>query len=326
MQLDLDTYVKDSSYQYLDVEFVNTSPTPVEARYNKDLNQPFVYEPEKFVLSVDRVELSIAEIVMFFSQDKDLQFNIRTVSPLPPVTVGSTVNLPLNTPVYSVNTIVDLFNTRLATAYATMQGLVPSLTGNPYGVVYNPITQLFTFYADPASVGVVELCLNNQLRELFHGNTYSISSLNYCLVFTPGFEGSNIVTLNGNTYYSNVGLYSTIDSWFSVKEVVVQTDSLPVDVLQRTSTSLFQAVGNNNVLVDFTVDLNYLNSTPSSRLIYIPLHPRYLNFSKTKRTGEMKKVSINLYYRTRNGNIHPIVLNPNDSFSVLLKFSHALTN
>lgn len=326
MQIDIDTYVKDSSYVYLDIESVNNSSTPQPARYNKDLNQPFIYEPEKYVLSVDRVELSVAEIVMFFAQDKDLQYNIKTLLG-PPITVGSTVNLPNGTAIYSVNTIVNLLNQRLATSYATMAGLVPALAGTrPYGVIYDSVTQLFSFYVDPASVGIVQLCFNDQLRELFHGNFYSISSLNYCLEFDSGFENSNVVTLNGNIYWRNMANYSTIDSWYQVKEIVIETDTLPVDTLNRTSTSLFQAVSSNNVLVDFTVDLNYSNSTPSSRLIYVPLHPRYLNFSKTKRILDMKKISINLYYRTRNGNIFPLVLNPGDSFSVLLKFSHCITN
>lgn len=326
MNIDVKQYVLDSDYQYLEIQAVNGSVLPLPASI--DITGPYTYisNPQEYKVTIEKIVVNINELPMFNSSDRNLLFTVRSL--VNNQVYFGDVNYPDDTNIYNVNDILTLFNTNLVTAINTIQPLIPGMpAGGELSVTYDYDRKSFTFYISSSITPYVTLCLNTQLRSLFRSNYFDLSTGDYCLVFTPGFNNENIV----GSYTVNRGTYSPISSWYNVTEILLSSNSFdvtPINYLEASIMSSITQLGDKRrVLAAFSVDINYEGNNPSGRLVYIPTNPRIMSFCRRNMDKELRHINLSLEYRTTNdGNPRRITTNPKDSFEVLIKFTKAITN
>lgn len=325
-----------SEYVYYECQKINNSTRVIDCTYEENRLTPIILKPSDYKFAIQRIEASLIDVPMFNSDDRILRITLRydpegiVVNEL--VVIGSTVD------VYSINQVIPLINAALATAYS---GIItaydaiygpgswaanPLLGQNRFGVNYNELADRLIVYADSRNANssplAVALVFNDDLVELFRGNTYTLSEQNR-LLFDVGFGGTNEIVIDGDDYIENVASYTTSAMWYSIKQVVVISERLGCRLVSIGTPGVSGPSITRSIILDFNYVVDNALNAPGTRLQYLSNNNRWTDLTKD---NPIHSVDFSLYYRTRSERLIPVKLRPGESFSILCVFAKTLTN
>ncbi|HNU61860.1 MAG TPA: hypothetical protein PKL04_06650 [Methanofastidiosum sp.] len=334
-----------SEYIYYECQFLNTTSFDLPAVFEEVRKQPLVMKPSDYKFAVVRIESSLANSWMFRTDEIVLKVGnyyapdnllvIKTVNFGPGVEFIYNIDFALK----ALNdTLVDTFND-LKAAYNAIYGPGAweaniNLAQKPFGYSYDHASRLFVIYADPLNetglANAVTLLSINNMNDFFAGNAYvgfapySGEQTALEVFFDLGFGSSNLVTLNtGGDFIVNTASYDTTELWYSVKQIILGTNKLPVRLLEVGLTTEIGNPVKRAIITDFNYTLNNTTNSPGSRLQYIADNYRWIDL-----TGDnpLTQIQFELFYRNKDESLTKVLLKPDDSFSILCLFAKTVTN
>ena len=326
-----------SVYNYYECQRINLTDNTILCEYEENRAAPIVDKPSDYKFAIQRIEASLIDIPMFNSDERTLEVTCT----YPPDNLRATevVLIPAGLNIYNINQVIPYLNDALAAGFLAIQGLYnaiygpnawslnPLLATEPFGIVYDEVSDRLEIYSDvrndfllPTAMG---LEFNDEMEELFKGNTYDVFDTNRVL-FTRGYGDSDVVTLpDGRNYLANIASYSTSAMWYSIKQIVVISEKLTARMVQIGTPGLTGVPLARNIVLDFNYVPDNMGNAPGSRLQYLSTQNRW-----TDLTGDtpIHSIDFKLYYRNRNERLIPITLRPGESFSILCLFAKTVTN
>jgi hypothetical protein len=231
--------------------------------------------------------------------------------------------------VYAYQNLIDAFNTALATAY-THAGS-PGGAGAPY-FFYTSSTQLISLVlptAFVAAVGTPQVYINSYSRIYLDAFNFQSIGIN-----TPTGKDNIFITndLNQNNTAPNPPFtissyiltqeYVYINSWSSLRKIVVTSLSLPV-----RSEYIPSQQGNGNlgqdvsatlpIVTDFVPNLEFAGQERSNFYYYPQSQYRIIDMlSDTPLT----KIDLSFYWEDKVGNLYPILIPSGQQVSAKIAF------
>ena len=352
---------EESDVVYFDLissNFYSTSQIPY-AEYNQSRTIPYLKNPSEYYGAIVNFSLDNTSIPVFVAEilgdqsNKDL--TIYTVS----LTYqGSSVTQPVifspqnllapvpNAPntypdgqayygggyysIYSYEYFTSLVNTALASAYASLRILQPSLPVNSSPIIsYNSATQLFTVTVidalyNPSLGASISIYLNPPLLHLYSflpsssvilgGVTEELLIINNYIGVLDTTSGKRAITQE----------LSSIQFWSPASCITITTDFLPVN---RVIIATPQIFANNNVL---RIPDNNSLTQPILLEYSVPdaIYTKTINYNPTAQyqffdmmsDTPLYNIDFKFWYRGKSGLLFPIYLNSGSSVSLKLGF------
>lgn len=250
---------------------------------------------------------------------------------------------------YSYQHVINVINIGFSTAFNKLYqaveisdalfhtGILP--TRNPPFLIWDIQTNSAILNADSAGFtqsdsGVINIYFNNSLYTYFssfyaiYSGYQSINGKNKQIVITNNESGSNSIQypISGDsTPYTAIQVfqeYSTIDIWTPISNITFTSNSLPIvsnliatpqiyyDQTQATGSS--SGSNSSQIITDMTADGMY-----KPNLLYTPAFPRKISLLGT---SDIKVLDIEVYYKTKTGELIPFLLNSGCSASIKISF------
>lgn len=253
------------------------------------------------------------------------------------------VQLGVNQEVYNVNYVIAAINLAMSEAFTDLKAAYNAIYGvnawesntnlgqKPFGTKYDEVSRLLTVYADTLNYtnnpNAVELIFTRGMIDFFCGNAFDRITDNLLpnslsLFFDVGFYDSNIVSLGGDLFISNVSSYDTTEIWYNIKQIVIISNKLGVRLLDVSLNYEVSAPIFRNVVLDFDYVIDNNNNSPGSRVNYLANNNRWIDIQFD---GPIKEIDFEIFYRRKDDTLIPLQLRPGDSFSVLCLFAKTLT-
>lgn len=324
-----------SEYIYYECQRINNTPFTIDCTYEENRSTAIINKPSDYKFSIQRIEASLVDVPMFNSDERVLTVT-NTFAP-EGIIVTEQVVLGTSVDIFNINQVIPLINSALELAYSGVitaydaiygpgaWGANPLLEQNPFGVRYDELTDRLTIYAGllntnnrPLAVGLI---FNDEMVELFRGNTYSLAVPNR-LLFNDGFEDVNQIMMPSGVFVENIASYTTSAMWYSIKQVVVISERLGARVVNIGTPGVSGTPFTRSIVLDFNYVVDNLLNAPGTRLQYLSNNNRWTDLTKD---NAIHSIDFSLYYRTRNERLVPIRLRPGESFSILCVFAKTLT-
>lgn len=326
-----------SEYMYYECQKINLTNQVLNCEYEETRAAPIMMKPSDYKFCIQRIEASLVDIPMFNSDDKVL--TVTMSYPPDNLSTTQTVVLPPGLDIFNINQVVPAINTALFNAFLALQGLYngiygpgawslnPLLAQQPFGVKYEETSDRLVIYTSLRNANFLPnasfLSFNNQMQELFRGNTYFINPSNMLLI-QDGYGDVNRVTLpDGVTYLSNVASYSTSAMWYSIKQIVVVSNRLGARLVQIGTPGAAGQAATRSIVLDFNYVPDNLANSPGTRLQFLSANNRWTDMTTDH---PLQTIDFQLFYRNKNERLIPIKLRPGESFSLLCLFAKTLTN
>lgn len=308
---------------------------PTAATYNESLTIPLLDDCSKYYCSIIRFTIPLNDLPILVMPILNNQpnpnltpliFGIRfagTNFPVNVVYVSLEPTLPPTpgtgpiffTPlqlsstyywIYTFTNVINMFNTALNTAM-TNAGL--GAVASPF-YSFDPVTQLFSLTITPAFVATgAEIFMNNEASNYLSSFNYRFYGYNQ----PQGRDLSHILTplptLNAAGTYIFTEDYNTIDLWFSLRKILITSNTIPVQQESSPAQSLSGVnTGVNNyipIITDFVPQLEFSNQSRSIAY-YVPLS----QYRLVDMISEipLNKINFNIYWQDKTGNIYPLLL------------------
>lgn len=328
----------------------NPLPQNKLAIYEETLSTPIINCPEDYYASILRfsIPLDSLPILSFplnpFQNNPNqslLQIGIQTAGgtkfPQFVIFVPQTTNIPAPTPassspyfnsnqitsqyyyIFSIVAFITMINNALAAAFTA--------AGSPGGgaapfYIYKPASQTISLIVTSAFIGSgAQIFMNGIL------NTY-LYSFFYNTINDPNtgeyqfFHNLSVLPYGQSSPYEFMEEYSAIPLWGDIRKVVVTTNSLPIT--QEVSPTFNSITTSNNsqtnytpIITDFVVTYNNIADL-SSVLVYNPT-AQYRLCDMSGRIP-LYRINIQFYWLSKNGNLYPIFISPNQTITVKLGF------
>ena len=342
---------KDRDNVYLNI-VINQDPisgneaTP--AVYNETLTHPVIKDCSKYYASVIRFDIPLAAIPILVIPIINTQNNPN----LTPLIFGIKyvgVNYPVNlvyisdsnsiapTPsagpifftqrqlsdtyywVYSIFQMVELFNNTINQAMINAGlGATPSPIFS-----YNPVSQLF-------SLTVTQAFLLTG-AELYHNDQAN----NFLSSFRVYYNGNN--RPDGDEYihilsplphdapvggpYTFIEDYNTIDLWFSLRKIILTTNTIPISpefVPTQNPFGINTGVSSSlPIICDFVPNLEYSNQ--GRGIAYYNPQSQYHLVDMISEIP-LSRININIFWQDKFGNLYPLLIPSFQQASIKLAF------
>ncbi len=223
--------------------------------------------------------------------------------------------------IYSVHDVVEMFNTACATAVSTFSGVSP-----PF-MKYNG-DNTFSIYFDEQFATNYSFCVNEYLYNLFRNFNYEYSQNNgvdYILRVTNQLS-TNAVTLNSVNYLVETQTYPSMSvNWSPLSSIVITSPTLPIISEERVPTINILSGGSNSSndleaqLTDIVLSID--NPNDYNNQITYTATTNYRRCSLNAR--EIREISIQIYWRSKQGVLYPLLMSDGNAGTLKLKFEKA---
>ena len=341
--------MSDENIIYQDLILTNTDLTPVLARIVQTRSTPIVNKPDEYELQVQRMQVSLREVPLFFPDIPDSKLPYQTDMSITLSYIGNTFREFINvTPqqarfgVFSYQNYLNRLNTASSLAFANLKAAFPGASGTVAPQFYlNPVTALISMYVEDDYLDT------NPNRIVIAFNQILQQIMNFPFDITNPIPDPNgmefILSVNGSAlmlpvaprvgYPFNVNTipnpvlqvqqdFVSMDEWDNVKSIVLLSNMIPTAremVPNLTDARQSSTVANSTmgILIDFEL----IRSNPyEPRHIaqYVP-QSEFIMKSLNNNTP-LNQVDIQAYYQTYNGKLFEIYLGNNTNLSVKLMF------
>lgn len=331
-----------------------TYPANVVAAYDEFLSAPVIDVPDDYYASVVRFSIPI-DLIPLFSFPVDICQNNPNQSKMvigienaglvqfPQFVIYSPQN-DLTAPVpglanpfftsnqvtsdyyfiYSVVRFITMINTALAAAVVASGIGVAA----PY-YYYESQTEFISLIVTPAFVATgAKIFMNSYLKNYL--GSFDFTTKNY--VNTGPYlyyHDLSVIPLGmpivagTYQYYQN---YNSMNLWFDVQKIIIQSNALPIVAEFSPSFSNPQIYGTNAInssanlqpiLTDYALAFNNISDF-SSIVTYIP-EPQYRLINMRGSTA-LSRIQLSFSWLSRNGTSYPLYVSPNKTVSVKLGF------
>lgn len=257
------------------------------------------------------------------------QYTSVPVPPAPTSTLDSFKYIEYYS-IYSIQWEVDLINTALQTSFNNLKAAFPAAAPTaPPLLAYDPVTQLFTLYAQPSystdqAPPYVQIYFNQYLYELFE-TSFEVINNGYASTF--GNQGKFVQFIVKDKKVNNVTLPApqgavyamtqdsvTIPNWLPFSSLVFTTGSLPIRSewisggntrQQQTGSTGVSSEYFRRILTDFETDslTGFENST------FIRYTPT-AEYRRIDMLGKIpiKNIDVAIWWKDNYDNLYPIMI------------------
>lgn len=225
--------------------------------------------------------------------------------------------------VFSIANMINMFNTAIrAAVVASGSGLGPADT--PF-YTFNPVTQLITLTVTAAFIASGSILYRNEqadnylssFNSFYHGNNQP-GGFEFAHILSPLPPGSPV----GGPYVFSED-YVSIDLWFSLRKILITTNSIPIlsEYVPSQNPNVFgQNTGINAsvpIITDFIPQLEYANQARSIAYYVPPGQYRLVDMiSETP----LNKINLNVLWEDKFGNLFPVNISIFQQMSIKLAF------
>lgn len=325
---------KDSEYVYLDCVLFNKSFTEAKnVIFDQTRLNSVIDDISKYKLGIKSITAKF--FMPFFNlMDYDYVMEFKFA----PDNLTATHIIPkINVKIYTAEQLLEYVNTgllncfdQIKTQYNAIYGalawennvLLPQFKP---GIVYNPETQLFTFYADRRMDKIdnnrIDIYFNYSLYNLFAGlNFIEFNGEFTLLIFEAGFHNLNYVSIDNKPYIKSVQDTPSLGYWSDIANIAIGGIMVPARS-EQLLISDYQEVSTGNIIPIF--DTFPIGKTS--------VYERFIQFDKPTiawidllSNGPLNRIQFNMNYIKYNGKIEPITLAPRESIFVKLVLAKTL--
>lgn len=329
---------------YFNVPFQNTLTTPTRASVNIPLKPSLFLAPDSpsnYLLSILRFQCDGNALPIFVFEDGKYKITMGYDNAYASTTLVYSGQIQLDNStessryIYNIQQMVSIINNGLASVFSSLKILKPAMPASiaPY-LLYrnNTITLMspvagYNYNGLPSipSTTVCSIYVNSDLYRFFDGmnfvkmNPVPSSGCDYLLLQTT--VGGNLYDFAGNPSASGTWIGNLdetgLGSWFDVATINLESQFLGTldEIVGGNDTS----AGSNpvrKIITDFTIAPN--DPLYRTGILYLPTS-EYRRIVITK-TESLEQIDFNITWTDRRGKTRPLLLNPNNSFSVKLLF------
>lgn len=338
---------------YLNIRIENTSGTQFSslARYDVTKDFPIIYKASDYYAALISCNIPLSDIPILiypivpnqpnpnlapmtvtityngFDYTENLIFVTEDSRDSPPIQ-----NLPYQviTPyyfVYSYDSMIESFNTALATAFANsgMPGTAPYFF---IDYDYQLIKLVVSNYFNPATANYAQLSINEYSNIYidafdFRYNGPSVKDFTFNLNTSNNVCNENGAELGipGGGYWLFSQNYYYLDSWLSIRKILIVSSSLSV---YKEYISPDSQLGNQlstapsfNILFDFTPELGTISLGRAVSRFYPIGQYRLVDLTSNE---PVTRISLQVYWQDKKGNIYPLSININQSLDIKIGF------
>ena len=341
--------MSDENIIYQDLILTNTDLTPVLARIVQTRSTPIVNKPDEYELQVQRMQVSLREVPLFFPDIPDSKLPYQTDMSITLSYLGNTFREFINvTPqqvrygVFSYQNYLNRLNAASSLAFTNLKAAFPGASGTVAPQFYlNPVTALISMYVEDDYLDT------NPNRIVIAFNQILQQIMNFPFDITNPIPDPNgmefILSVNGSAlmlpvaprvgYPFNVNTipnpvlqvqqdFVSMDEWDNVKSIVLLSNMIPTArEMVPNLTNAQQSSTVTNSTMGILIDFELIRSNPyEPRHIaqYVP-QSEFIMKSLNNNTP-LNQVDIQAYYQTYSGKLFEIYLGNNTNLSVKLMF------
>lgn len=341
--------MSDENIIYQDLILTNTDLTPVLARIVQTRSTPIVSKPDDYELQVQRMQVSLREVPLFFPDIPDSKLPYQTDMSITLSYIGNTFREFINvTPqqvrygVFSYQNYLNRLNNASALAFTNLKAAFPGASGTVAPQFYlNPVTALISMYVEDDYLDTnpnrIVIAFNQILQQIMNfpfditnpipdpNGMEFILSVNGSALMLPvaprvGYP-FNVNTIPNPVLQVQQEFVST-DEFDNVKSIVLLSNLIPTArEMVPNLTNARQSEEISNSTLGILIDFELIKSNPyEPRHIaqYVP-QSEFIMKSLNNNTP-LNQVDIQAYYQTYSGKLFEIYLGNNTNLSVKLMF------
>ena len=341
--------MSDENIIYQDLILTNTELTPILAKITQTISTPIVGKPDDYELQVQRMQVSLREVPLFFPEIPDSKMPLQTDMSITLSYLGNTFREFINvTPqqvrygVFSYQNYLNRLNAASALAFAALKAAFPAASGTVAPSFYlNPVTALISMYVEDDYLDTnpnrIVIAFNQILQQIMN---FPFDSTNP-IPDPAGMEF--ILSVNGSAlrlpapprvgYPFNVNVipnpvvqvqqeFLSMDEFDNVKSIVLLSNLIPTAremVPNLTNNRQSEEISNSTlgVLIDFEL----VKSNPFEPRHIAQYVPQSEFIMKSLNNNlSLSSIDIQAFYQTYSGKLFEIYLGNNTNLSVKLMF------
>lgn len=247
--------------------------------------------------------------------------------------------------IYDYETVINIWNTALSTAYGVVQTAVGSpLTANtPPFFYYNPSTQQISLYSVQTfseytnSDNFLMVFANDVLEPYIHGFKYFnfVDSVLHSLFNIQSYPNKtnaiNHVTLNSVVYIQAQQEYVSLNYWNMLRNIYITT-TMPVEqegyYIGNSNNNLGQNLLLQSTLTDYIPDLTLGGQAGVAGSQFIYNAPSLWRIFQMNSHTPLFNISAAIYFTDQNNNVWPLLLFTKQQCNIKFMFvkKHLLSN
>jgi hypothetical protein len=332
-----------AEYIYYDVVFANGTTGLIPASYTETRTLPILEKQSDWKMSVLYFSLKHINAPLFTTTPSLNNF----VLAYPPddIVIEMSVFPVGNVAIYTFDQFLEAFNAQLAVAFAALIAAYDTIHGAgswesditkpqiPPGIIFNPATQLFTMLADS------RMNSNNLPNTVVWANEYILEGLFDGVLtsptiyfsdggqvdFIPGYQNTNLVTINGNLLIQNQQNFYSLNQWTDITQLLILSDSFGN---RKEFIGSPLGASSNNILTNFIANIPIPLSGPgspfniNSGIQYT--QPGEIKWIDLLEDTSLTRVNLNIAYHDIFGRIIPLNLQPGDTLSMKIVFARKI--
>jgi hypothetical protein len=299
---------------YYNMFYTNTTTGWLPLKFIANLNVPFISKCSDYNLSVARFVIPNQDtpLIYFKSNSYKITMTYSTFSASQYVIYTPRASNVTNQPVYEMQHWIDMLNTALTACYTALNILVTLPVGSAPYFVYDNVTELISLVAlkgyASTEVAPINIYMNVSLYQKIGGFPTietGISDKEFLLYISNTLDNEY-----STSYYKMTQQAPSIDNMIDFIGLVFTT-SIPIKS-EYIGTDI-----NNPILTDYSVlDVNM--HTYNNDVVYAAATP----YRQTQLLSDapLQQFSIDVWWQTNDGSLHPISVAPNKSANIKLMF------
>jgi hypothetical protein len=314
--------------------------------YHEDKITPLLENPSDYHLIVARASVDSACIPLFIFKDNGLlhsdpsyvsQYRLclsYQANNAPVYIKFKSESLDVNASnrhVYSINHFIKLLNTALSEAFTdlTNLGALPSLL-TPY-FIYDIDTSLFSLVVEKTYENAIHLYMNSRLFSIFSNfehvkcNIGDANAKEYEIVIRNRYNNNTTTNLPSplvnQPAFIMTGEYIN-DTIKDMNKLILTTSGIPVSEENMPKLNSDGSVSSINttmaIITDFVTNEDEKSSLGRHVYVYNPSIYRKIDLTGSR---PLHTIDIQMYWQSRDGSIHRVMIPPYSKMSVKLLFS-----
>lgn len=339
----------DENIIYQDLILTNTDLTPVLARIIQTRSTPIVSKPDDYELQVQRMQVSLREVPLFFPEIPDSKSPLVTSQSITLSYLGNLFRQFVNVTVpqarygvFSYQNYLNNINAASILAFNALKAAFPAATPTVAPLFFlNPQTALISMYVQDGYLNTnpnrIVIGFNQKLQQIMNmpfDNAFPIPdpngfeyviSVNSSAVLLPAAPRTGvpqaISAIAGNLLQVQQEFVSE-DEFDNVKSIVLVSNLIPTarEMVPNLTSSLQSSTVSNSTM-GILIDFELVKSNPfEPRHIaqYIP-QSEFIMKSLNNNTP-LNQIDVQAYYQTYSGKLFEIYLGNNTNLSLKLMF------
>lgn len=220
----------------------------------------------------------------------------------------------------SIQILVDMFNTALATSFA---GITPPIGSVAPYIIFDSVTNLFSIvcqsaYYDKGLALPISIYFNNAAQPLFDGLEVYKTATN-----DPNGKDYQVVVRNTNNNYIAPNYYliqnfNSLSNWNSLLSIVFLSGTIPVRYEQIPAVNRNGEANFRPIITDFQPLFTNTGIERNAAQFFVQGVYRLIDLVGSD--VELRKFDLDIYWQDKNGNLYPLYIAPNEILNIKLLF------